>query len=182
MAASMVGLSVALNRDIDGWLARARAATTAELMAGYIDNAIKGLDKWNMHEGTWALIWVNPDTQIEYSRELLMKLRDRALQIEKTQTQGSMGYAESMEEIKRTFMTIHMNTYEYYTLRPAIWLYPLIVPLLMLMLIILGLGLLINFDEPILCAFGWHEWVKSRYDDSLICQTCNKMYRRNNHE
>ncbi|GAI24480.1 unnamed protein product, partial [marine sediment metagenome] len=124
----LVSQSISVYRDIEqdvgGYLARADAATTAVQMAGFIDNAMNGLDKWGMYEGSWGLIVKDPNTHMGLARTQLVDLRNRLLEIERTENRGSMGYAESMEEIKRNFSRIAIGPYEWYTLRHAIYLYP----------------------------------------------------------
>ena len=151
-----VAVDVAVRRDILVWLDKAKAATTAEDMAYFIDKALDGLDKWGMYEGTWDWLYVNQDNYMEVSRKLLQSLRDRCLEIEKTQPRGSMGYAESLEEIKRTFESIAINPWAWYTLRHAPWIYYWWAWLPVVWLASIAVSVADETDFR--CRFGLHDW------------------------
>jgi len=149
-----IALDIALSRDIMGWLERAGAATTCEDMAEYIEKALEGMDKWGMYEGSWEWLYIHPGNDIAISRELLKSLADRAREIEKTYSRGSMDYAESMEEIKRTFARIAVNPWAWYTLRYMPWLYYW--GWILAVWTVLGIYALVD-EKDFRCKFGRHE-------------------------
>jgi len=155
-------LDIALRADITGWLERAGQATTAEAMASYIDKALEGLDKWGMYEGTWEWLYINPNNFMEVSRELLSDLRDRCLEIERTMPRGSMDYAESLEEIKRTFNTIAINPWAWYALRHYPWLYYWGAWFIAW---IFSVILSMADERDFRCTLGFHDWREYRKHD-----------------
>jgi len=174
-------IDVAVHKDILGWLDRAKAATTAEDMAYFIDEALKGLDKWGMQEGTWEWLYVNPSNYMEYSRRILQSLRDRCIEIEGTQTRGSMGYAESLEEIKRAFNSIAVDPWRWYTLRHAPWVYYwwALLPAVWIPSLIISV-----IDETdFRCRLGLHSWrVERRLAPTMelvpVYMECRRCWKR----
>lgn len=105
-----------LNQNVNGYLDRAESATTAEAMAGFIDQAIEGLEERGIAEGNWS--WMatdNPNTDMGVSVGQLESLRNRLLEIEKNENRGSVDYAMSLREIKESFKRISINAYDLYT-------------------------------------------------------------------
>jgi len=118
-----VMVDIAVRRDISGWLDRAGQATTAARMAEYIEKALEGLDKWGMKDGYWAWLYQTPDNNMAVARQVLDDLKERCLEIEQTQERGSMAYAESLEEIKRTFSSVKIDPTGWWLYNKMPWLY-----------------------------------------------------------
>jgi len=175
-ACQAIMLDIALKRDITGWLERAGAATTCEDMALYIEKALEGMDRWEMYEGSWEWLYIHPGNDIAISRQLLKSLAERAREAEATYPRGSMDYAESMEEIKRTFFNIAINPWAWYTLRHMPWLYYWG----WILLTWLALAVYAFVDEvDFRCRLGLHRFrrYKDIYSEYTYCVRCDKRRR-----
>ena len=180
MAATLVWISAQailldreIGQDINGYLARAETATTAEQMGEMIDGALEGLDEWNMHEGSWCWIYDTPETRMEYAILQLEGLRDRLQVIEATESRGSMGYAESLEEIKRSFGDISIEPYEFYTLYNVLWLYPAVVIAEWTLIALFGILFAMMFSDAKLIPGRWICKIRGHKFWGSTCHRCD---------
>jgi len=102
-----------IKEDILGWREMTYAAADAKQMEMYLDNLLKGMDKWNMHKGHYAVFFKAPDNDVAVDYEVFSALKNRAKEIQKFD-KGSMDYAESLEDIRRQAQQTSFNPTTWY--------------------------------------------------------------------
>ena len=186
---------IAISNDIDGYLRRAESAPTARIMADMLENASKGLDKWDMHNGSWSLFYDHADCRMEYARQQIDALIKRCRSLETNQSIDNFNYTVSLNEMKSNFGKIHIDAYGWYTQRNAIWLYIPIFAMELILIIVVGIILMMWFGirdvmtvpASFVCWLMGHnygkEWQDEYEDDKDVnryhknCQRCDKHIR-----
>jgi len=64
--------------DTYDWVGRAAVSSHAADMAGYLDNAIKGMKDWGFTQGHAALIWKSPANDMSLILKSLERMKERA--------------------------------------------------------------------------------------------------------
>lgn len=69
--------------DTYDWVGRAAVSSNAADMAGYLDNAIKGMRSWGFTEGYAALIFKSPANDMSLIMKSLERMKERAERLAK---------------------------------------------------------------------------------------------------
>lgn len=168
----MIKVDIEVQGNISAWYDRACTAPTAERMAYFLDELTLSMERYGMTSGYAALIYKNPKSDMAVIHPLLLELRDRALEVEKY-PQGSMDYAESMEDIIRRMHDFEFSPFWWYRVNHtpkavlAWWMFAYLIllgPLLILAMV--------TWDTNLRCALGRHKW--DRDGECVRCYKCDR--------
>jgi hypothetical protein len=98
---------------IEGWYTRAYAAADAKQMEDWLRNLVNEMKKAGMTQGHYALIFKGPANDVAVDLQVFENLIDRCKAVE-NYPEGSMDYAESLEDIRRQMVKTGFDPYHWF--------------------------------------------------------------------
>lgn len=129
-------------QQVKGWYEQAYSAATAVQMSQWLGELVDAMEKEGMTQGHYALIFKNPHNNIALDLQVFENLRVRCLEVEKY-PQGSMDYAESLEDIRRQMDHTDFNPWWWWMVNRAnVFTWALVTSFIWFFAIFLGIWLI----------------------------------------
>lgn len=109
-----------VGKDTTAWLDRAQVASNPEDMGKYLDNAVKGMEKWNTTSGYNTVFFPTPENDMSLVYEALKQNRDRTEYMKQFST-NSTEYQVALDDLRGNIRELDLQMPGAYYAVHGIW-------------------------------------------------------------